>query len=96
MSTHDICFCKEDQKKKKKTQNIALASLDKYFADLFLSVPLVQVNTYFTTSFSSDSKQEAYGPQLAHLSETATANMQMACNIFPIMSNIETYDKAMG
>ena len=25
-------------------------------------------------------KQEAYGPQLAHLSETATADMQMACN----------------
>ena len=40
-------------------------------------------------------KQEAHGPQLAHLSETATADMQMACNIFPILSNIETYDKAM-
>ena len=30
-------------------------------------------------------KQEAHGPQLAHLSETATADMQMACNIFPIL-----------
>ena len=29
--------------------------------------------------------QEAHGPQLAHLSETATADMQMACNIFPIL-----------
>ena len=26
--------------------------------------------------------QEAHGPQFAHLSETATADMQMACNIF--------------
>ena len=32
----------------------------------------------------------------AHMSETATADMQMACNIFPILSNIETYDKAMA
>ena len=32
-----------------------------------------------------DNKQEAHGPQLAHLSETATADMQMACNIFPIL-----------
>ena len=30
-------------------------------------------------------KQEAHGPQLAHLSETPTADMQMACNIFPIL-----------
>ena len=31
-------------------------------------------------------KQEAYGPRLAHLSEIATADMQMLCNIFPILS----------
>ena len=30
-------------------------------------------------------KQEAHRPQLAHLSETATADMQMTCNIFPIL-----------
>ena len=41
-------------------------------------------------------QQEAHRPQLAHLSETATADMQMACNLFPILSHIETYDKAMG
>ena len=29
-------------------------------------------------------KQEAHRPQLAHLSETATADMQRACNSFPI------------
>ena len=31
-------------------------------------------------------KQDAHGPQLAHLSDTATADMQMLCNIFPILS----------
>ena len=33
----------------------------------------------------NNKKQEAHGPQLAHLSETATADMQMTCNIFPIL-----------
>ena len=41
-------------------------------------------------------KQEAHRPQLAHLSEASTADMQTACNIFPILSNIKTYDKAMA
>ena len=40
--------------------------------------------------------QEAHGLQLAHLSGTTTADMQMACKIYPIPSNIETYDKAMA
>ena len=31
------------------------------------------------------SKQEAHGPQLAHLSETTIAHMQMACNLFPVL-----------
>ena len=31
-------------------------------------------------------EQEAHGPQLAHLSDIATADMQMLCNIFPILS----------
>ena len=31
-------------------------------------------------------KQEAHGPWLANLSEIATADMQMLCNIFPILS----------
>ena len=31
-------------------------------------------------------KQVAHGPRLAHLSDTATADMQMLCNIFPILS----------
>ena len=31
-------------------------------------------------------KQEAHRPWLAHLSEIATANMQMLCNVFPVLS----------
>ena len=31
-------------------------------------------------------QQEAHGPWLAHMSEIATADMQMLCNIFPILS----------
>ena len=32
-------------------------------------------------------KQEAHGPQFAHLSDIATADMQMLCNIYPILSS---------
>ena len=32
-------------------------------------------------------KQEAHGPQVAHLSDIATADMQMLSNIFPILSS---------
>ena len=32
-------------------------------------------------------KQEAHGPRVAHLSDKATADMQMLCNIFPILSS---------
>ena len=31
--------------------------------------------------------QEAHGPRVAHLSDTVTADMQMLCNIFPILSS---------
>ena len=31
-------------------------------------------------------KQEAHGPRFAHLSDIATADMQMLCNTFPILS----------
>ena len=33
-----------------------------------------------------DFKQEALGPRLTHLSEIATADMRMLCDIFPILS----------
>ena len=32
-------------------------------------------------------KQEAHGPRAAHLSDIAMADMQMLCNIFPILSS---------
>ena len=50
----------------------------------------------FSEKKTTTKKQEAHEPQLAHLSETAIADNQMACNIFPILSNIETHDKAMA
>ena len=56
----------------------------------------VQMELVFWLTKKLSWKQEAHGPQLAHLSETATADMQLACNIFPVLSNIETYDKAMA
>ena len=31
--------------------------------------------------------QEAHGPRFAHLSDIATADMQMLCNIYPILSS---------
>ena len=31
--------------------------------------------------------QEAHGPRVAHLSDIATADTQMLCNIFPILSS---------
>ena len=36
-----------------------------------------------------ETKQEAHGPRVAHLSDihVATAEMQMLCNIFPILSS---------
>ena len=39
----------------------------------------------FKTSY--EHKQEAHGPRVAHLSDTVTADMQMLCNIFPILSS---------
>ena len=32
-------------------------------------------------------KQEAHGPGVAHLRDIATADMQMLCNLFPILSS---------
>ena len=40
-----------------------------------------------TDSFWQVNKQEAHGPWVAHLSDIATADMQMLCNIFPILSS---------
>ena len=34
-------------------------------------------------------KQEAHGPGVAHLSSIASADMQMLCNIFPVITTNE-------
>ena len=44
-----------------------------YFSDMLWTSLLLQ--------------QEAHGPRFAHLSDIATADMQMLCNIFPILSS---------
>ena len=36
---------------------------------------------------SGELKQEAHGPRFAHLSDITTADMQMLCNIYPILSS---------
>ena len=38
------------------------------------------------TTKKTNKKQAAHGPQVAHLSDIATADMQILCNIFPILS----------
>ena len=43
-----------------------------------------EMSTYFLWKIK---KQEAHGPRFAHLSDIATADMQMLCNIFPILSS---------
>ena len=46
-------------------------------------------NEYPQSTFLSGNKNEAYGPWLAHLSDIAIADMQMLCNIFPIIATNE-------
>ena len=47
------------------------------------------VNMKASSAISNQAKyeQEAHGPRVAHLSDIATADMQMLCNIFPILSS---------
>ena len=46
-----------------------------------------EIDEYPSLRFQDIRKQEAHGPQFAHLSDIATADMQMLCNIFPILSS---------
>ena len=47
----------------------------------------LNLNCLKTCSSHYRTKQEAHGPRFAHLSDIATADMQMLCNIFPILSS---------
>ena len=40
----------------------------------------------FRSNYIAMPIQEAQGPRVAHLSDIATEDMQMLCNIFPILS----------
>ena len=62
------------------------------FSYFELSLPkqhLIQIRLILLQWFwrSCHLKQEAHGPRFAHLSDIATADMQMLCNIFPILSS---------
>ena len=48
---------------------------------------LLSFNTPANLDFHMSYKQEAHGPRFAHLSDIATADMQMLCNIYPILSS---------
>ena len=48
-----------------------------------VSIPLKWSNLYQIRTI----EQEAHGPRVAHLSDIAIADMQMLCNIFPILSS---------
>ena len=75
-----VCF-KRLKLVERRTENFAF-----FFKILFKIYSSRRTHNNYMYSYTSCSKrQEAHGPQLAHLSETATADMQMACNIFPIL-----------
>ena len=50
-------------------------------------IDIYHMTTLLLSGITSLHKQEAHGPWFAHLSDIATADMQMLCNIFPIPSS---------
>ena len=77
-------------------KDVVLKKLKKYYqkrcsATGFKHVRLLHDNSPAHTSAIVTAflkkEQEAHGPQVAHLSDIATADMQMLCNIFPILSS---------
>ena len=55
--------------------------------DMVIIMGSFMLNSYFCITIHLVCKQEAHGPRVAHLSDIATADMQMLCNIFPILSS---------
>ena len=53
---------------------------------LYKSMGTLSCHSNQTKELNFIQKQEAHGPWLAHLSETATVDMQMLYNIFSILS----------
>ena len=54
------------------------------------SINLIMIPTDYSPQYINRqiiNKQEAHGPRVAHLSDIATADMQMLCNIFPVLSS---------
>ena len=59
-----------------------------YFWAAKITLSGTNVNIFYCLLvFQKQKKQEAHGPQLAHLNDITTADMQMLCNIFPILSS---------
>ena len=75
-ASREKCFLTEDTPQK---HDYIISSYEP-LADLFF--------LYFNIGPNNNkTKQEAHGPRVAHLSDIATADMQMLCNIFPILSS---------
>ena len=53
------------------------------FTEMFLLWPFTKIAKM---AAKAKNRQEAHGPRLAHLSDKATADMHMLCDIFPILS----------
>ena len=60
-----------------------------YFLSSLLSLKSIVYDDIFVfiKLRDTDLQQEAHGPRFAHLSDRATADMQMLCSIFPILSS---------
>ena len=70
-----------------KIQNtIFLLTNIQVYNKLFYTVNIIPW-LYLAFYNNTKNKQEAHGPWVAHLSDIATADMQMLCNIFPILSS---------
>ena len=75
-ASREKCFQTEDTRQK---HGYIISSYE-LLADLFFLYFNIRPN-------NNKTKQEAHGPRFAHLSDIATADMQMLCNIFPILSS---------
>ena len=58
-----------------------------YLDRLTLNISMLGKNYSRGNRWEQREKQEAHGPRVAHLSDIATEDMQMLCNIFPILSS---------